>query len=152
MDNWKIIKKELKDLSVSAVVITNETGEEKRVSIKDVVLLARNNKITNAKASLNTISGNYILNVDSGLSSIETVYGKDNQLEIMCRMINSDNKCIGYKVKDSNDKVYKLSLSKIWELASKNIIYGIRAGFYGDKKCIVNKDDYKIENVPILNV
>ena len=151
MDKWRIIKKELKDLSISAIIVTNNT-EEKRITMEEAIMMARNDKIENATAILNTASSKYVLSVEGGLKNIETVYGKENHLEIICRLLNSDNKCIGYKVKDSEGKVYKLSLAKVWELALKDNIVGIRAVLNNNRRCIISKDDYKLSDIPVLTI
>jgi len=153
MDKWKIIKKEIKNLSISAIIIENDAHETKRISLEDAITLARNDKLENAKARLNTVYGEYILDVDGGLESLESIYdNKGLNLTIICRMINSDNKCIGYKVKDDTGKTYKLSLNKIWDLASNKSINGIKAVINGDKKCIISTEDYKLSDLPVISI
>jgi len=153
MSEWRITKKEIKGLLVSAIIIENDSGESKRISLEDAITLARNEKIENAVAILDTSSGKYILDVNNGLTSLDTIYHNNGlNLTIICRLIDSNKKCIGYKVKDETGKTYKISLSKAWELALNNSIYGVKARINGKTKCIISTEDFKLSNIPDLMI
>lgn len=152
MSRWEIIKKEISGIEVVAYTIKSEDDSTKRVSIEDATLLARNGMITNASAKLNTVSGRYILDIDDSNLVEENYNNKEDKLHIVCRLIDNENKCVGYKVKDDNGKSYKLSSSKTWELAEKQTIVGIKAVIKGNKRCLISTEDCVLEDLPISKI
>lgn len=153
MDSGKytIIEKEIKGIEISSLVIENSESNRKNVSLVDTIKLARGDKITNAKAIFDTSKGRYILAVDNGFKSLgNTDRTKGLKFSILGRMINSENKCVGYKVQDAKGKIYKLSISKIWDLAEQGSINGIKAKIISGKKILLSTDDCQLHNIPVI--
>ena len=147
--SYTIKEKIFKGLEVYGFMIENiDTKEVKPIKMSDTVKLARNNKITNAKAILDTYKGQYILSIENGLAGIENSDRTNGiHLTLLARLIK-DKKCIGYKVIDDKGKTYKLSSEKIWELSEQGSVKGIQGKIIGNHKCIVSTDTLSLKDIP----
>ena len=65
---------------------------------------------------LDTDSGKYIIDIDGGLGSIETINKGENLKLVLKARLLVDNKCVGYKAEDEKGKTYTLSIEKVWSL------------------------------------
>lgn len=147
-NSYKIVKKQFTGIDISDLVIENKEGKHKLISKQDAIKLARGNKIENAKAILDTDSGEYLIDIENGLSSLETISkGNSLTLELKARLI-VDNKCVGYKAEDIKGKTYTLSIEKVWELAEQGSVKGIQAKIINNKKSLISTDEVKLDNLP----
>lgn len=149
---YKIISREIKGIETVGVVIENDDGNTKNISMDDAIKLARSDKISNAHAILDTVNGKYILCVDCGIDKLENIdRTRGIKLSLVSRLISSDNKCIGYKAQDGKGKVYKLSIEKVWELAEQGSINNIEARINNNSKILVSAEEGYLANLPIIN-
>lgn len=148
---YTIINKCYDGLNIISMTIKTEQGETKLVKYEDIIKLARAEKISNAKAILDTGQNRYILCLDGSIKDIETIYKNNSMhLEILCRLIDNKGKCIGYKVRDNKGKLYKLSIQKTWELAVNNTIEGVKGRIISNHKVIISNDEQLLKNLPKL--
>lgn len=150
-NQYKIISKEIKGISLVGVTIENDTGNRKNINITDATKLARGNKLSNASAKLDVLNGEYKLDIDGGLQSIEySDRTKGLHLTLLGRLLNTDNKCVGYKAQDDKGKIYKLSISKIWELAEQGSVKGIKAKVTSGYRVLISTKECKLQSLPIF--
>ena len=149
MDNtYTIIQKQFNGLKIESVVIENDEGKKKLISIDDAVKLARKGAIKNAKALLDTDSGEYILAIENGLTSIENLDKSKNLLLSLKARLIVDSKCVGYKAEDTKGKTYTLSIEKVWQLAEQGSIKGIQAKIINNKKALVSTNELQLKDLP----
>lgn len=151
MDEYKIQKKVVNGIEIEGFILTNNNGTNQIISLSDTIKLARSGKISNAHAILNTDTAKYELVVDSGLKSLETVRNaNDTHIELTCRIINSENKCIGYKAHGGNGNYYQLNTDRAWELASNDKILNVRALIQGKTKILLGINGFRFSALPVL--
>lgn len=150
-NKYTIVQKDIKGIEIRGYIIESEEGTRKNISLADTIKLARSEKISNAKAIFDAGSGHYMLDIDNGLESIEDAdRTRGLKFSVIGRMLNSEDVCVGYKVQDTKGKIYKLSISKIWELAEQGSIVGIVAKIKAGKKVLVSTDDCQLHSIPII--
>lgn len=149
---YTIINKDINNLVITGYTIQNEEGKTKVVKTADIVRLIRSGKIKNARVLLDTDSAEYIVDVDGGLINLPNNAKNKNKMTLLCRLIDGDKKCIGYKAQDINGKTYKLSINKIWELSTQGLIENYTGKIIGDVRAIISLTDQKLENLPKLYV
>lgn len=150
---YNIIGKEIVlGKGINSFLLEDINGNKKKLSLQDTLKLVRSDKVSNAKVVLNTVTSEYMIDIDGGLKSLTNISDKvDKQLSILGRLVKND-KCIGYKVKDTDGNIYKLSISKVWELADNGNIKGINAKIISNKKCLISTEDVKLIDIPILKI
>ena len=146
---YKIVGKEYSGIEISSFVIENESGQIKSISLNDIVKLIRGDKILNAKCILDTDTGNYVVSINDGLDKLKEMPKNNTSLTVTARLFDND-KCVGYKVCDKNGKNYKLSILKVWELASQGCINNIKAKIINNNKVLISTDDLDISTLPII--
>lgn len=147
-EKFDIEAKIIQGISIAGFIIKSADGKRQKLSTDDVIKLARSGKINKAKALLNTVTGKYVIKIDGGLSPIPSIRNTGNQnLTIEERIVDDNNNCIGYKVKDSNGKVSRVSISKTWKLAESDKIDGIKAIIKNSHKILVSKGDKKLSDI-----
>lgn len=148
---YKVVGKEFHGIEIASMLIENEEGKRKKISMSDVVKLARGGKLSNAQSLFNYIHGNYIISFDDSLLNMETMERSGGVHLVLTARIMQDDKCIGYKALDDKNKTYKLSIEKVWELAERGSINDISAKINGDKKVLLSTGDIKLKDLPIVN-
>ena len=147
-ERFEIDAKIIHGISVAGFIIKSVDGKKQKLSTDDVIKLARSGKINKAKALLNTVTGKYVIKIDGGLSSIPSIRNTGNQtLVIEERIVDDNNNCIGYKIKDNNGKISRVSISKTWKLAESGKIYGIKAIIKNSHKILVSQGDKKLSDI-----
>lgn len=150
-NQYKILSKDINGITIKGFTIENSEGNIKNISLADAIKLARSNKISNASAKFDMINSEYKLSVENGL--LQLPYSdrtRGMKFTLLGRIVNSSNKCIGYKVQDDKGKLYKLSALKIWELAEQGSVYGIEAKLSTKGKLLISSDECKLETLPVF--
>jgi hypothetical protein len=151
-NQYTVINKCFDNINLIGFTIQSEEGTKKLIKPEDVVKLARGNRLTNAEFMLDTTSGEYIARIENGVTNLPTIYkNSDLKLTLICRLIDSSGKCIGYKARDNTGKAYKLSINKTWELACNNNIEGVAGRIACDKKILVSDNEHSLKELPKLN-
>lgn len=151
ISKYTIVEKEFTGLEISGFVIQNEEGKRKLLNKQDTIKLARSDKLSNARALLDTTSGEYILKTDDSLLDIDnTDKGKALKIVLLARLMDN-NRCIGYKAKDNKGKLYKLSIEKVWQLAEQGSIEGVQGKISGTSKLILSTEEFNINTLPRLS-
>lgn len=149
-EKYKIVGKEFSGIEIISMVIENSDGKTKKISMSDIVKLARSDKLSNAHSLFNYINGDYVISFDDTLENIKNIDRSSGiHLSITARIIQND-KCIGYKAIDDKNKTYKLSIEKVWELAEKGSINGITAKIVGTHKVLLSSESVKLKDMPIV--
>lgn len=138
-DTYTIIEKKLAGLKVIGFNIINSNNIKSYITYEDCLKLVRLSKITNATLLLDILTGEYILNVENGIDNLP-IAEAITKYKILGRLIK-DNKCIGYNLTDKSGKTYKISIKKVWELASNGEIEGIRGIILNKHKVIKSIDN-----------
>lgn len=150
-NQYKIVAKEIKGVTVSGFTIENSEGTRKNVSSQDAIKLARGNKIHNAKAILNILNSDYMIDIDEGIENIpKSDRTKGLKLSLLGRLISVDGKCIGYRAQDDKGKVYKLSISKVWDLAEQGSIIGIKAKLSSKGRVLESTSECNLSELPVF--
>jgi len=148
---YKVVGKEFSGIDISSMIIENDDGKRKRIPKADIVKLARGGKLSNAHSIFNYIDGSYVISFDNGLMNIESIDRSSGiHLSLVARIIQS-NRCIGYRALDDKNKTYKLSIEKVWELAERGSINGIKAQINAGKKILISTGDIRLKDLPIIN-
>lgn len=151
MKDYVIDKKVVNGIEVEGFILKNKSGTNQTVSLVDTIKLARSGKIENAHVILNTETAQYELVVDGGLSKLETIRNaNDTHIELTCRILNSENKCIGYKAHGGNGNYYQLSIDRAWELASNNKIKNVKALAQNNIKILLGINGFTFNSLPIV--
>ena len=124
MSQYTIIAKKLHGINIQGFLIEDDEHNEKVISYDECAKLARIDKISNAKMILDVTNGEYILSVDGGYTGLETLHS-EYKYKASGRLIKN-NKCVGYTLVDNSGKSYKISINKVWELASNNEIENLK--------------------------
>ena len=149
---YKISNKYIKGVNIEGYTICNKQGNSKFVKTHDVITLALHNRIENAEVILNTESGEYLLDIEKGLSSIDTVNKLNNiMLSLQCRILDENNNCIGYKAKDQTGKGYRLTIQNTWELALGHAIIDVEAVIINGNKCLRSLNNFSLSELPKIN-
>lgn len=153
--NFEIKAVIINGLNVSGYLVSADDNPEKtqEVNVVDIIKLAKSKRITNAETILDVDSGEYVLSIDEGLSNIQKVRNtKGSTFNILCRIVDADDKCVGYKVTDNSGKTYRLSNRKLWDLAINNFVNDIEALIINNKKVIRSIGDNKLESLTRVKV
>lgn len=149
---YKISNKYIKGVNIEGYTISNEQGNSKFVKADDVIKLALNDKLSNARAVLNTETSSYILDIDGGNKALDTITKLNSiTLSLQCRIMDTENKCIGYKAKDESGKSYRLTIQNTWELALGQAIIGVEAVIISGVKVLRSKDGFSLAELPKIN-
>lgn len=150
-NQYKVVAKEVKGVEISGVTIENKDGNRKNVSISDAIKLARSEKLVNASAVFDVVNGKYLISVENGINNLENSdRTKGLKLTLLGRMIGTDGNCIGYKAQDGKGKVYRLSISKIWDLAEQGSVVGIKAKLSNKGRVLESTDECNLQELPIF--
>lgn len=150
-NQYKVVAKEVSGISIIGVTIENKDGNKKNVSISDAIKLARSKKLENAVARFDVVSGKYMIDVEGGIDNLENSdRTKGLKLVLLGRLLNVDRKCIGYRAQDSKGKVYKLSISKVWDLAERGSIVGIKAKISNSCRVLESTELCNLQELPVF--
>ena len=148
---YRIINKGYDGILIDSYTIENDKGQHKTLSVEETIRLARNNKLSNAKAILNSHTGEYILSIDGGVLNLPE---KDRTngvvLQLTARIMNK-GECIGYKVTNGLGKYSKYSLEKTWDSAEKGIIPGLEAKVIGHCKVLLGSELVNLSSLPKID-
>ena len=150
----EVAKYEVVDIHLDGIIVSKftvkEISSDKRatVSYEDAIKLARNNKLSNAVAVLDILSGKYLLSVDNGINNLPV--HKTVDLTLNSRLLDSSNKCVGYKAKDISGRIFTISIEKTWELASLGCVRGITAKINNGRKVLLSDDKILLRELPVL--
>lgn len=123
---FRIVGKYIQGLSITGYMVENiETSKKKLLKTADVIKLAEANKIYDA--NVEEFDGKKYLYIKQDINTIEDIENSKNNMEIIYRILDKSNMCIGYMCKDNNGKSYKISRNKAWELAYNNSIKNVKA-------------------------
>lgn len=149
---YKIVAKQIKGIRTVGFSIENSEGHRKNIDTQDTIKLARSEKLDNATSVYDAVNGEYLLDIKDGLNSIEkSDMSKGIKLKILGRLVDSNTgKCIGYKTQDKKGKVYKLSISKVWDLAEQGSIDNLKAKVFNGRKVLIGINDVKLSQLPII--
>lgn len=149
---YAIINKDVNNLQITGFTIENEEKKHKLVNKSDVIRLIRSGKIKNARAVLNTYNAEYEIVIEDGLKSLPDNTKNISNMTLLGRLIDTNNKCVGYKAQDSNGKIYKLSIQKVWELSTAGLVDGCTGKIIKDTKIIESDAEHRLEELPKLYV
>lgn len=150
MASFKITRGCMDNLAVSGYYIVDtedSTKSEKLLRLDDIITLCKRGMISNAKLILDTYSGKDIVSVNDKIVYVSKAK-KNIQLHIVCRIISND-KCVGYIVKDGNNKTYKINTNKAWILAKHNSLENIEAKTVNKQKALISIND-SLSALPIM--
>lgn len=150
-NQYVIVAKEIKGIEVVGFTIENSEGNRKNISIQDAIKLARGNKISNASAKFDLLNSSYMIDIENGMDALESSdRTKGVKLHLLSRLIGVEGGCIGYKAQDEKGKVYKLSSTKVWDLAEQGSIIGIRAKVSSKGRILESTSECKLSELPIF--
>jgi hypothetical protein len=150
-NKYKVVEKEIKGIDVIGLTIENSEGSKKNINLSDAIKLSRGDTFSNAHSVFDSVNSEYRISIDGGLDNLATTdRTKGTKLRLVSRIINSENVCVGYKAQDTKGKVYKLSISKIWELAEQGSVIGIEAKVSKKGKVLLSTDECKLDELPIF--
>lgn len=150
-NQYSIVAKEVRGVSVTGFTIENSEGTRKNISLQDTIKLARGNKISNAKVIFNILNSEYMIDIDGGIDNIPNYdRTKGLKLSLLGRLIGIEGKCIGYRAQDGKGKVYKLSISKVWDLAEQGSIVGIKAKLNSKGRVLESTSECKLSELPVF--
>lgn len=150
-NQYRIVAKEIKGISLIGFTIENTEGNKKAISLQDAIKLARSNKISNATAKFDVLNSEYMIDIENGTDTLPySDRTKSIKLSLLGRLIGTDGKCIGYKAQDDKGKAYKLSISKVWDLAEQGSILGIRARVSSKGRVLESTDECRLSELPIF--
>lgn len=144
---YKIVGKQFTGMKVTHLVIENEEGKHKSLEYENIIKLVKADKISNAHLEIDTTSGEYMLITDDKVSELKEIKKSNMEIELISRIVDSDDKCIGYKAHDNNGKQFKLSIDKIWELATEGNVNGVIGCFDGTNKIIKGEQLNKLPKI-----
>jgi len=154
MRKFRIVKKCIDGIQISGYLITDEENNERLLKEDDVVTLCRNNMVENAEAILDADTCEYVININNGLDSLDTMYANKRNmgLKLVYRIISTkeDGKSLvlGYIAQDKKGKTHKISSNKAWLLASNNNIDNVRALIIDNKKVLKSIDGLILSQIP----
>lgn len=147
-EKFDIKAKIIQGITIAGYIIASADGKKQKLSADDVIKLARSGKINKARTLLNAATGKYIIKIDGGLSSIPSIRNTGNQkLTIEEQIVDENNNCIGYKIKDNNGKISRVSISKTWRLAESDKINGFKAVIKNSHKVLVCTEEQKLSDI-----
>lgn len=150
-NQYSIVAKEVKGISVVGFTIENEDGNRKNISLQDAIKLARGNKIHNASAKFDVLNSEYMIDIENGINNIDkSDRTKGLKLSLLGRLLSVDGKCIGYRAQDDKGKVYKLSIAKIWDLAEQGSVVGIKAKLSSKGRVLESTSDCNLSKLPVF--
>lgn len=146
---YSLIGKCYKDLDICEFKVKHEDNDNTEYLSRDrVIELASAGEIKGVH-TVTDIDGKIELLVDKGLSSLDTCVNEDrHKMKIIGRMVNSDERCIGYVVVGDNKKEYRLSIGKVWEMTINHNIDGVKAVIKNDRKYLLSIDTGFLSNLP----
>lgn len=143
-----IINKVVDLLDIIGYTIKDQDNKLKFVNSLDVIRLARDSKIRNARAVMDIDTGQYILKVENGLENLNTVCkDTDSKLKITGRLMSDSGDCNGYTATDCDSNVLNLSINEAWELAVNNKIEDVEGIIYNGKKIIRGINNFTFANI-----
>ena len=108
------------------------------VRYDEAIKMIEDGQVTNAK--IVKLNNTNIVVSNPGLKNLKVIDDtKSNKLEAIAR-IESNNKLAGYVLKDSNNREFKLTSNKVWDLAIKGDISNIKATINNKSKCLIGVD------------
>lgn len=150
-NKYKVVGKEIKGIEVVGLTIENSEGSKRNINLPDAIKLSRGETFSNAHSVFDSVNSEYKISIDGGLDNLAiSDRTKGTRLKLISRIINSDNVCVGYKAQDSKGKIFKLSISKIWELAEQGSVIGVVAKVSNKGKVLLSTDECKLDELPIF--
>lgn len=140
---YKVVDRYINNLVVTKYTIENtEDGNMLTIAKEDLIKLTLSNKVADANVVVDTVNNNYILILNNDIPIHD-----NNRFNIICRIV-SNNKCIGYKVRGNDNKNYRISIAKAWELACNGSINNLEAKIIANKKILRLKDGTSLNELP----
>ena len=137
-NQYKIVTKEIKGISLIGFTIENADGNKKNISLQDAI-------------KLDVLNSEYMIDIENGIDILPySDRTKSIKLSLLGRLIGTEGKCIGYKAQDDKGKVYKLSISKVWDLAEQGSIVGIKARVSSKGRVVESTDECNLSELPIF--
>ena len=149
---YKVVAKQVSGVKTVGFTIENSDGHRKNIDKSDTVKLARSGKLANAVSVYDSVNGEYLLDIENGLADLEKAdMTKGIELKIIGRLVDDNTgKCIGYKTQDKKGKIYKLSISKVWDLAEQGSIDDLRAQIFNNSRVLIGINGLKLSQLPII--
>lgn len=145
---YKIIKRIISGIETIGYILIDEDGNEKQLKESDIIILCRNDMISNAKVILDSDECKYELYISNDDIENVTKESKHRNLKLIGRIVNDDLSTKGYIVKDEVGKTYKLSKLKFWDMVNNNSVPGLRACIAGNKKVLLSSESVKLSDIP----
>lgn len=137
-----IVKKIVLDRLDKKAYEISDGEHTKMVVTKDILKIIKKGEVENTQIIDGTVC--FI----GGMQDIEIVTQYSNkQFTLLNRLVNEDNKCIGYKVKDGNGRVLRVSLNKAWELAKLQALTDVDAKIISGIKSLIGVGDLRLSEV-----
>ena len=149
MNKYVVKAKIVQGITLTGFSIENQSGETKNLNLDDVINLAKSEQIDNAELLFNPDTSNYILCIDQGLINLPTIRNvKDAKITLLCRIVDNNDNCKGYKASNNAGSTYRLSIHKVWQLAVNNSVAGIKAYIKNGKKILESEEGFELSKLP----
>lgn len=142
-DKYTIINKCMDGINLVGFTIKKGDNQGKLISYSDAVSFARQGKLSNAEAVLDTIDNEYKIIVKDGFNSIDTIQKQGNaKVTPVSRMVSAERRqCVGYTIKDEDNNTFKVTADKFWTLASIGNVIGVQGKIEKGKRVLLSEND-----------
>lgn len=142
-EKYTIINKCMDGINLVGFTIKKGDNQGKLISYSDAVSFARQGKLSNAEAVLDTIDNEYKIIVKDGFNSIDTIQKQGNaKVTPVSRMVSAERRqCVGYTIKDEDNNTFKVTADKFWTLASIGNVTGVRGKIEKGKRVLLSEND-----------
>lgn len=146
-DKYVVTGKCIDGLNLVGFLVKRGDKPEKLISYADTVTFAKQGKVSNAEAILDTVDSEYKVVIKDGLEQLKTVYKQgQNKVVPVSRMVSAEKKqCVGYTVRDNQDNTYKMTADKFWSLASVGEVDGVKGIISDGRKVLISENNLLAE-------
>lgn len=149
---YRIVAKLFEVITFIGYVIEDNEGNRVSYGEANIKKLIRKGFIKNAKLVLNADTGQYDIIVDNydSLGIVKNI--SEEKYTLVCRIVGADNKCIGYKVCNSNNEIKKVKIKTIWKLAVDGKISNVRAYILKDMLVLEGTNGFKLSELALERI
>lgn len=117
-----------------------DTDSTRIVGVNSVIKLCIDNQIDNANLVYDSIGEIYHIDVHDDVEIVNAFDNKKDSIEIKSREIDDNGNTLKYTVLDSEYKLHKIDLKKMWELALYGEVKGVKAALVSGRKALFGED------------
>lgn len=146
-DKFTITAKVMEDLKTVGYMLKDKYDAISFCGYNNIKRYIKNGDVSNARLILDASTAQYLIDLDS-TENIPIVRNPMNDTyTIVNRIVDANNVCMGYSIKNASNEVKRVKIKTLWKLAMNNQVKDVKAYIYEDKLVLQGINGFKISDI-----